>query len=140
MNLFIKKIRRFFDSKNFNAYDIYDSIINFVIENYKIKHTNNPLHITIDHMFCRDKFATLMFTLRIGKQSIPLWLTIIGVDYSKNKKSYLKKLKIRDTKKTKTGNIKRIISFFNLGLTIFNKLLNSIIDLKLKCNFILYDI
>ena len=67
-----------------------------------------------------------------------LWLTIIGVDYSKNK--YLKKLKIRDTKKTKTGHIKRIISFFNLGLTIFNKLLNSTIDLRLKCNFILYDI
>ena len=320
-----KKIRRLFDSKTFNSYDIFDSIVNFIIDNYTIKHDNNSLHITIDHMYCRDKFATLMFTLRIGKQSIPLWyrcfkgqynpdafkeeliieginyiynlfksknsniifladrwfpnsnvlshinnlnctyvfraksetkikyfdkdeghyiwkqikefnhikgrskvlqnveytvsnpiktnivlgrsndvkepwvlitngntsdavrnyshrfgaiecnfknnksngfyiedtkiqkissfegmyllvniatlwLTIIGVDYSKNKNKYAKKLKIRDTKKTKSGHIKRIISFFNLGLTIFNKLLNSTIDLRLKCNFILYDI
>lgn len=67
-----RKIRRFFDSKFFNPYDIYDSIITHVINNFKIKHKES-LHISIDHSFCKDDFTTLMFTLRIGLQSIPIW-------------------------------------------------------------------
>lgn len=319
-----RKIRRFFDSKFFNSYDIYDSLITYVINNFKIKHKES-LHISIDHSFCRDDFTTLMFTLRIGLQSIPIWfrcfsgtndpeafdsnliieginyvynlfkekdckiifladrwfpnvkvlehinnlnctyvfrtkkehkiryydkrekhyiwkslgdfehkkyvsktfknieytfsnpiktnivlgrangtddpwilvtngdvnkavkhysyrfgaiefhfkntksngfnlektkikklsaftgislivniatlfLTILGADYCKNKGHYSKKLKIRDTKKNKSNNIIRIISLFNLGLTIFKKTYNSFINFKIKCNFILYDV
>ena len=319
-----RKIRRFFDSKFFNPYDIYDSIITHVINNFKIKHKES-LHISIDHSFCKDDFTTLMFTLRIGLQSIPIWfrcfsgtndpeafnsnliveginyvynlfkendcniifladrwfpnvevlehinslnctyvfrtkkehkiryydkrekhyiwkslgdfehkkyvsktfenidytfsnpiktniilvrtngtddpwilvtngnvnkavkhysyrfcaiefhfkstksngfnlektkikklsaftgislivniatlfLTILGADYCKNKGYYSKKSKIRDTKKTKSNNIIRVISLFNLGLTIFKKTYNSFINFKIKCNFILYDV
>lgn len=68
-----------------------------------------------------------------------LFLTILGADYCKTKGHYSKKLKIRDTKKTKSNNIIRIISLFNLGLTIFKKTYNSFINFKIKCNFILYD-
>ena len=50
-----------------------------------------------------------------------LFLTILGADYCKNKGYYSKKLKIKDTKKTKSNNIVRVISLFNLGLTIFKK-------------------
>ena len=316
-----RKIRRFFDSKFFNPYDIYDSIITHVINNFKIKHKES-LHISIDHSFCKDDFTTLMFTLRIGLQSIPIWfrcfsgtndpeafnsnliveginyvynlfkekdcniifladrwfpnvevlehinslnctyvfrtkkehkiryydkreknyiwkslgdfehkkyvsktfenidytfsnpiktniilvrtngtddpwilvtngnvnkavkhysyrfgaiefhfkstksngfnlektkikklsaftgislivniatlfLTILGADYCKNKGYYSKKSKIRDTKKTKSNNIIRVISLFNLRLTIFKKTYNSFINFKIKCNFIL---
>ena len=319
-----RKIRRFFDSKFFNPYDIYDSIITHVINNFKIKHKES-LHISIDHSFCKDDFTTLMFTLRIGLQSIPIWfrcfsgtndpeafnsnliveginyvynlfkekdcniifradrwfpnvevlehinslnctyvfrtkkehkiryydkrekhyiwkslgdfehkkyvsktfenidytfsnpiktniilvrtngtddpwilvtngnvnkavkhysyrfgaiefhfkstksngfnlektkikklsaftgislivniatlfLTILGADYCKNKGYYSKKSKIRDTKKTKSNNIIRVISLFNLRLTIFKKTYNSFINFKIKCNFILYDV
>ena len=319
-----RKIRRFFDSNFFNPYDIYDSIITHVINNFKIKHKES-LHISIDHSFCKDDFTTLMFTLRIGLQSMPIWfrcfsgtndpeafnsnliveeinyvynlfkekdcniifladrwfpnvkvlehinslnctyvfrtkkehkiryydkreehyiwkslgdfehkkyvsktfenidytfsnpiktniilgrtngtddpwilvtngnvnkavkhysyrfgaiefhfkntkskgfnlektkikklsaftgislivniatlfLTILGADYCKNKGYYSKKLKIRDTKKTKSNNIVRVISLFNLGLTIFKKTYNSFINFKIKCNFILYDV
>lgn len=69
-----------------------------------------------------------------------LFLTILGADYCKNKGYYSKKLKIRDTKKTKSNNIIRVISLFNLGLTIFKKTYNSFINFKIKCNFILYDV
>ena len=31
------------------------------------------LHISVDHMFCKDKFTILLFSLRIGKQGIPIW-------------------------------------------------------------------
>lgn len=319
-----RKIRRFFDSKFFNPYDIYDSIITHVINNFKIKHKES-LHISIDHSFCKDDFTPLMFTLRIGLQSIPIWfrcfsgtndpeafnsnliveginyvynlfkekdcniifladrwfpnvevlehinslnctyvfrtkkehkiryydkrekhyiwkslgdfehkkyvsktfenidytfsnpiktniilvrtngtddpwilvtngnvnkavkhysyrfgaiefhfkntksngfnlektkikklsaftgislivniatlfLTILGADYCKNKGYYSKKSKIRDTKKTKSNNIIRVISLFNLRLTIFKKTYNSFINFKIKCNFILYDV
>lgn len=305
-------------------YDIYDSIITHVINNFKIKHKES-LHISIDHSFCKDDFTTLMFTLRIGLQSIPIWfrcfsgtndpeafnsnliveginyvynlfkekdcniifradrwfpnvevlehinslnctyvfrtkkehkiryydkrekhyiwkslgdfehkkyvsktfenidytfsnpiktniilvrtngtddpwilvtngnvnkavkhysyrfgaiefhfkstksngfnlektkikklsaftgislivniatlfLTILGADYCKNKGYYSKKSKIRDTKKTKSNNIIRVISLFNLRLTIFKKTYNSFINFKIKCNFILYDV
>lgn len=321
-----RKIRRFFKSKKFDPYKIFDSFIKHIIDNYFVKKNNPRVHIVIDHMFCNDKFTVLMFTLRIGKQGFPIffrcfeatnnpnafdtnliieginyifnlfknknlelifladrwfpnttvlehinslnctyvfrtkkehkiryfdskenhfiwkplsdfshqiyhtrflenidytfknpikanivlartiyneddpwilvtngdptkavrdysyrfgaiecnfknnktngfyiestkikniesfvgmyllvniatiWLTIIGSDYLKNKNYYSKKLAIRDTKKTKTGRVKRVISLFNLGLIIFNKLFNKTINLRLKCNFILYDV
>ena len=67
-----RKIRRLFKSKSFKPYEIYDSFIKYIIKNYKIKHLEH-IHIAIDHMFCNDKFVTLMFTLRVGKQGIPMW-------------------------------------------------------------------
>ena len=66
------------------------------------------------------------------------WFTIIGADYVKNKHHY--KLKIRDTKKLANSSTQRLYSFFNLGLTIFNKCYYNYTDFKLKFNFILYDV
>ena len=67
-----------------------------------------------------------------------VWLTIIGVDYTKNKHHY--HLKIRDTKKFKNGSVSRLYSLFNLGLTIFNKCYDSSVNFVLKFDFVLYDI
>ena len=67
-----------------------------------------------------------------------VWLTIIGVDYSKNKHSY--SLKIRDTRKHRNNTISRLFSYFNLGLTIFNKCYYNTLDFKLKFDFVLYDV
>lgn len=69
----IKRIHRFFHNKLFNIYHFYDLIINHIINNFVIKHLDNIIYITFDHMFVRNHFTVLMFTLRIGKQSIPLW-------------------------------------------------------------------
>ena len=67
-----------------------------------------------------------------------LWLTILGVDYVKNKHHY--HLHIRDAKKRKNGSTSRLISFFNLGLTIFNLCYYNSINFVLKFNFVLYDV
>lgn len=67
-----------------------------------------------------------------------LWLNIIAIDYIKNYKSLKKKVDIRFNKKNKNGKPKRILSTFNLGLTLFNIVIFSYIDYNLKCNFKLY--
>ena len=69
----VKRIYRFFNNKLFNPYLFYDLIIKHVISNFSVKHSDNKIFISFDHMFCKNHFTILMFTLRIGKQSIPLW-------------------------------------------------------------------
>lgn len=69
----VKRIRRFFNNKLFNPIDFYDAIIKYSISTYKKKHQDNRVHIIIDHMFSRDNYTTLMISMRIGKQGIPIW-------------------------------------------------------------------
>ena len=65
-----------------------------------------------------------------------LWMTVIGVEYTKNIEKQETKIKIRCLKKTG----ERIISLFNTGLMYFNLCFNSYSTPKIKCNFILYEI
>lgn len=67
-----------------------------------------------------------------------LWLTVIGVDYVKNKHHYF--INIRDVRKHKNGTTTRLYSFFNLGLSIFNLCYYNYINFTLKFNFVLYDV
>ena len=67
----IRRLERFFNNPKFNIYYFYDCIIKYVISNFKSK--NNNIYIAFDHMYCRDDFTILLFSLRIGKQGIPLW-------------------------------------------------------------------
>lgn len=69
----IKRIRRFFNNKFFDGELFYDALISHVISNYKKKHLDNRVHIIIDHMFSHDNYTTLMFSMRIGNQGIPIW-------------------------------------------------------------------
>ena len=67
-----------------------------------------------------------------------VWLTIIGADYVKNKHHY--HLKIRDTRRYKSGSYVRLYSLFSIGLTIFSQCYYNTVNFKLKFNFLLYDI
>ncbi len=71
-----------------------------------------------------------------------LYLTILGADYSKNTKCY-KNIKI-ETHKTYNVNgkkvKKRIVSLFNVGLTLFKCAFNSMIYIRIPVSFKLYDI
>lgn len=49
-----------------------------------------------------------------------LWLTIIGIDYTKNYSHVKKNLNIKFVKYDKNKKSIRILSLFNLGLTIIN--------------------
>ena len=53
-----KRFWRFFNNKNINIYDTYNSIV------------------SMDHMFIKDNFVVLMFSLKIDSQSIPLWFSL----------------------------------------------------------------
>ena len=72
-NSIVKRIRRFFNNNLFDPYSFYDSIIHYVINNYKVHHPDKRIHIIFDHMFSHDNYTVFMITLRIGKQGIPLW-------------------------------------------------------------------
>ena len=71
-----------------------------------------------------------------------LYLTILGADYTKNSKCY-KNVKI-ETHKTYIINgkriKKRIMSLFNVGLTLFKRAINSIYYIRIPVSFKLYDI
>jgi hypothetical protein len=66
-----RKFERFFNNNKFMSYDFYNSIIEYIIKNYKLKNKN--VYISFDHMYCKDKFTIFLLSLRIGKQGIPLW-------------------------------------------------------------------
>ena len=79
----VRRIKRLFTNKYFNPYKFYDKIIKHVISNYKKKHKDKRVHIIFDHMFSRDNYTVLMFSMRIGKQGIPLWFRCFESNHSK---------------------------------------------------------
>ena len=68
-----------------------------------------------------------------------LLLTIIGADYSKNSKCY-KDTKIETHKNYKDKGKVRVMSLFNVGLTLFKRAFNSLVYIRLPLRLILYDI
>lgn len=68
-----RRIRRFFNSFSSIAYSFFEAFIKYIISYFYVKHSNKVVHISFDHMFCKNKFTILLFSLRIGKQGIPIW-------------------------------------------------------------------
>ena len=67
-----KKLWRFFNNPLFNGIDFFNSSIKYILHNIKnLKH--DKLVVVMDHMFMKNNFVTLMFSLKCGKQSIPIW-------------------------------------------------------------------
>ena len=105
--------------------------IEFIFKNQK----SNGFYLESTKMRNVQSFTTMFGLMCVAL----LWLTILGVDYSKNSSKYQNNLKIYYCKKEKEG-IKRVFSLFNTGLLYFNLLFNSNNPLRIKCNFILYEI
>lgn len=63
-----RRFRRFFKSFSYIAYAFFEKFISYIISNFSIKHSDNIINISFDHMFCKNKFTILLFSLRIGKQ------------------------------------------------------------------------
>ena len=72
-----RRFLRFFSSFSEVAYKFYEALISFVISKYRIKHSDKKVHISFDHMYCRDKFTVLLFSLRIGKQRYPAMVPLL---------------------------------------------------------------
>lgn len=62
----IRRLERIFNNDKFDVYKLYENIISYVISNYNPK--NKEVHICVDHMYCKDKFTVLSFSLKIDKQ------------------------------------------------------------------------
>lgn len=62
----VRRLERFFNNQRFDIYKFYHEIISYIISQYNPK--NKDIHICIDHMYCRDDFTILFFSLKIDKQ------------------------------------------------------------------------
>lgn len=61
----VRRLERFFNNPKFNVYDFYKSIISNAISSY---HPKEKIYISFDHMYCRDAFTVLLFSLKVEKQ------------------------------------------------------------------------
>ncbi len=68
-----------------------------------------------------------------------LFCTIVGADFSKNTKCY-KHISIETHKVYKNKGKVRIMSIFNVGLTLLKRAFYSSIYIRIPYSFILYDI
>ena len=68
-----KKLWRFFNNNKFNGIEFFNSSIKYIINNNIECMRHNKLVVVLDHMYMKNNFVTLMFTLKVGKQSIPIW-------------------------------------------------------------------
>lgn len=76
-----RRIRRFFNNDLFDSEAFFNALIVYVISKYSKKHKDKRIHITFDHMFSHDNYVTLMFTMRVGKQGIPIWFKSFKQEY-----------------------------------------------------------
>lgn len=80
-----KKIWRFLNNHRFNGIQLFNSSIKYIINNAKaLKH--DKLVVVMDQMFMRNNFVTLMFSLKLGKQSIPIWFKCDKTKSNRHKK------------------------------------------------------
>lgn len=76
LDSFNKRIYRFLHNPNYNLHSIFDSVVFDVLSRFKLSHSDKNIHISFDHMFDKYNFTVLMFTLRIGKQGIPIYFDV----------------------------------------------------------------
>ena len=72
-----RRCSRFLNNPNFSIHSIFDDIIIDVLSRFKNSHPDvNRFFISFDHMFVQDKHTILLFSLRIGKQGIPIYFKL----------------------------------------------------------------
>ena len=81
--------------------------------NYSKKHKDKKVHITFDHMFSHDNYVTLMFTMRVGKQGIPIWFKSFKQEYINKEVSLEKGGAIAFNESLIIEGIKHISALFN---------------------------
>jgi len=75
-----KNISRFLSNPNYDFNFFFSKFITHILPTYKIKHFDKRVLIAIDHGDTKDRFTSLRFSLKIGKQSIPLWFRTFNFD------------------------------------------------------------
>lgn len=101
--------------------------IEFLFKNQK----SNGFYLESTKMRNQQSFTTMFGLMCVAL----LWLTLVGIDYSKKQQSGKVEVKIRCYRKEE-----RLFSLFNTGLLYFNIAYNSNKKIKIECGFLLYDI
>lgn len=70
-----RRLERFFNNPRFDVYKVYDDIIKNMIKKYKTK--QKEVHVTMDHVFCRDDFTILVLSLKIDKQRNSIMVSML---------------------------------------------------------------
>ncbi len=55
-----RRFRRFFNSFSSFSFSFFASFISSIISKFCVKHSDNKIHISFDHMFCKNKFTILL--------------------------------------------------------------------------------
>ncbi len=71
-----KRISNFLNNPNYSYHTLFDKLIIYILSNYKVKHADNRVYISFDHMFVKDKYTTFMLSIKIGKQGFPLYFKL----------------------------------------------------------------
>lgn len=69
----LKNISRFFSNPNYDFDFFFAKFISSILSSFKIKHLDRRLFLVFDHMTIEHKFIVFMISLKLGKQSIPLY-------------------------------------------------------------------
>ena len=51
----LKRISRFLNNYNNNFHLLFDNVIKFIVSNFNVKHDDNRIFISFDHMYVRKK-------------------------------------------------------------------------------------
>lgn len=76
LNSIHKRIYRTLHNPHYTFHKLFDDIVNEVLSKYKLSHEDRNIHISFDHSYDKDHFTILMFTVRIGKQGIPIYFEV----------------------------------------------------------------
>lgn len=72
----LKRISRFLNNPHNDFHSLFNSLIKHILSSYHIKHPDNRIFLSFDHMFVRNKFTIFMISLRIGKQGFPIFFNV----------------------------------------------------------------
>lgn len=80
----LRRISRFFNNSHLYIHNLFDNLISYIISNYKVKHDENRVFISFDHMFIREKFTVFLLSLKIGKQGFPIFFNVYPGKHKEN--------------------------------------------------------
>lgn len=69
----LKRISRFLNNPSYDFHTLFDKIIYYILSNFNVKHDDNRVYISFDHMFVKEKFTIFMLSLKVGKQGFPIY-------------------------------------------------------------------
>lgn len=68
-----KRIYRFWQNPHVDLEKFFDDLMSFVFNKFDVKHKDSKVFVAFDHSYNRDDFTSLVVTLCIGKQAIPIY-------------------------------------------------------------------